>query len=124
MPRAAKSKISEIVGFFRTCSLEVMDVAKELVEDVVRERKGKSTKAKARAQATQPAAPVAAPVAVPKKRGKKVKVAGARRKPGPKPKMQPLPLDTLSEGAEDAGDASELAAPSTTVGGPSTLTAP
>lgn len=127
MPRATKSKISEIVGFFRACSLEVMDVAKELIDDVVRERKGKSTKARERAQAAQPGTTTdAAPAAVPRKAKKAKGVSHKKR--GPRPRNTELPLDALS-GTGDAGEAGDADALQGQVGAgqsapAQTLTAP
>lgn len=66
MPRTAQSKVGGVVAFFRAASLEIMDVAFDLVRDVVQERRGKSAKAKARASKGEVATPVEVPT--PRKR--------------------------------------------------------
>lgn len=112
MPRAEKSKISTVVAFFRSVSLDVMDIAKELVDDVVRERRGKSAKAKARV--TSPALVPATANAAAAPRAKVRKKAAAKKshhKKKIKLTDQPLPLDALSADAGEAGDAPDVDPP-------------
>lgn len=123
MPKAAQSKIGSVVAFFRTASLEVMEIGFDLVRDVVRERLGKSNAAKTRAKALPAASTSEAPAtaAAPKRRGpgKKAKKAKGVRKAkknsqAPAVTETALPLDMLSGPAEeefDEADAGDLVAP-------------
>ena len=98
MPRAEQSSAGRIVNFFRTSTLEQATLVLDIVKDVMRDRKQKSSDAKARASA--PAAPAPATAATKSKK----KAAPKRRKKAPKkPTVVPLPLG--DQGAGEAGDA-------------------
>lgn len=118
MPRQQQSKISQILGFFRSASLETAQIALDLAKDAVRERVAKSTEAKARAQkgprkakaapapaATSPTPATATTPAKPKGARKKAKAAKPRQR-----KAAPAAEDPATQAA-DAGDGGEYLDP-------------
>lgn len=114
MPRANKSVAGTVVEFFRTTPLESADLILGLCQDAVRERKAKSSAAKARsleavggAGASAGAGPKAAVPARKKRKARKAKRADAGAATGVADAGEPgLPLvEEYGEGeTEDAGD--------------------
>lgn len=80
MPRAQQSKASTIVNYFRTEDLGVAETVLGLAQDAVKERKQRSTDAKARAAKASVAAAVqpAAPKPKAKKKARKRKATAAQ----------------------------------------------
>lgn len=59
MPRSAQSPLSRVLEYFRTTSLEVLAETFPLVQEIISDRRAKSSKAKARATKGPRAAAVA-----------------------------------------------------------------
>lgn len=85
MPRATQSKVTGILGFFRTTHIDAAELVYGQVQDLMRERRGRQSKAKKKAgtvpvtvanrtPAPSPAPPTAK-AATPKKRTWKKKAA-------------------------------------------------
>lgn len=101
MPKATQSAAGRIVNYFRGTKLEDASLVFDIVKDVMRERRQKSTDAKARAVTPPTTANSAAD------KPKKVKAKGkkkAKKAPAPAPVSEPLPLETAGDAGE-AGDA-------------------
>lgn len=107
MPRATQSPASQVLHFFRTASLDAVDLVLDLSKDIVRERKNASTD-------TEP--PTAAePAAAPRRRAGRPKATAPatagngrrRRLQGPVPnEATPLipPQETVGEDDQAADD--------------------
>lgn len=102
MPRSPQSPIGRIVDFFRQAPLEVMNIASDLVRDVVADRNKKSRDAKERAKpvkkshkkkAAKPA-PAAAPTPkAAKVKGKKKQVRAPRQRRQTQEELPPPPSE-------------------------------
>lgn len=109
MPKATQSQAGRIVSYFRTTALEQAQTVFDICKDVMRERAGKSSAARARtAQGSTPGGPAQATAA---EKAPKVKAKAVKRKKakGPKPVPAPTPVQpSLPDPASEAGEAGDL----------------
>lgn len=106
MPRATQSRVTGMLEFFRTLSIETAELIYGQVRDLMQDRRGRQRKAKARVvQPTATPAPAAAPAKAKTSHTKKVAPAAKKVKaPTKKKKKAPRPVNTPlpDVGADDA----------------------